>query len=70
MTPLFPLPNVVLFPDVFLPLHIFEERYRMMVQDALSENQTIGVVLIRKAESHMSKTRVHLSLRTNDQRLL
>ena len=56
MTPLFPLPNVVLFPDVFLPLHIFEERYRMMVQDALSENQTIGVVLIRKAESHMSKT--------------
>ena len=56
MTPLFPLPNVVLFPDVFLPLHIFEERYRMMVQDALSENQTIGVVLIRKAESQMSKT--------------
>ena len=56
MTPLFPLPNVVLFPGTLLPLYIFEDRYRMMVQDALSENQTIGVVLIRKAESHMSKT--------------
>tara|TARA_Y100000588_G_scaffold387631_1_gene485829 strand:+ start:230 stop:841 length:612 start_codon:yes stop_codon:yes gene_type:complete len=54
MIPLFPLPNVVLFPDVFLPLHIFEERYRMMVQDALSENRTIGVVLIRKTDSHLS----------------
>ena len=33
--PLFPLPNVVLFPSVFLPLHIFEPRYRQMVEDAL-----------------------------------
>ena len=29
--PIFPLPNVVLFPNVFLPLHIFETRYRAMV---------------------------------------
>ena len=28
LLPLFPLPNVVLFPNVFLPLHIFEPRYR------------------------------------------
>ena len=34
--PLFPLPNVVLFPNVFLPLHIFEPRYREMVADALA----------------------------------
>ena len=33
--PIFPLPNVVLFPNVFLPLHIFEPRYRAMVADAL-----------------------------------
>jgi len=56
MTPLFPLPNVVLFPDVFLPLHIFEDRYRMMVQDALSENRTIGIVLLREKNSHVSRT--------------
>ena len=34
LLPLFPLPNVVLFPNVFLPLHIFEPRYREMVADA------------------------------------
>ena len=34
--PLFPLPNVVLFPNVFLPLHIFEPRYRAMTADASS----------------------------------
>ena len=32
--PVFPLPNVVLFPGVQLPLHIFEPRYRAMVRDA------------------------------------
>ena len=37
LLPLFPLPNVVLFPNVFLPLHIFEPRYREMVADALGE---------------------------------
>ena len=45
--PLFPLPNVVLFPNVFLPLHIFEERYREMVADALAEDRIIGMVLLR-----------------------
>ncbi len=34
--PIFPLPNVVLFPEVPLPLHIFEPRYRAMVRDALA----------------------------------
>ena len=37
VVPIFPLPNVVLFPFVALPLHIFEERYRRMVEDALEE---------------------------------
>ena len=45
--PLFPLPNVVLFPNVFLPLHIFESRYRDMVADALAEDRIIGMVLLR-----------------------
>ena len=45
--PLFPLPNVVLFPNVFLPLHIFEPRYRQMVADALHGDRIIGMVLLR-----------------------
>ena len=45
--PLFPLPNVVLFPNVFLPLHIFEPRYREMVSNALAGDRMIGMVLLR-----------------------
>jgi uncharacterized protein len=45
--PLFPLPNVVLFPNVFLPLHIFEPRYREMIADALQEDRIIGMTLLR-----------------------
>ena len=45
--PIFPLPNVVLFPSVFLPLHIFEPRYRRMLADALSGDRIIGMVLLK-----------------------
>ena len=45
--PLFPLPNVVLFPGVPLPLHIFEPRYREMVRDAAAAHEVIGMVLLR-----------------------
>jgi Lon protease-like protein len=45
--PIFPLPNVVLFPNVFLPLHIFEPRYRAMVADALKGDRIIGMTLLR-----------------------
>ena len=47
LLPLFPLPNVVLFPNVFQPLHIFEPRYREMVADALASDHLIGMVLLR-----------------------
>ena len=47
LLPLFPLPNVVLFPNVFLPLHIFEPRYREMVADALASDRMFGMVLLR-----------------------
>jgi Lon protease-like protein len=50
--PIFPLPNVVLFPNVFLPLHIFEPRYREMVTDALSGDRIIGMVLLRPGHEH------------------
>lgn len=45
--PIFPLPNVVLFPAAFLPLHIFEPRYRAMVADALAGERLIGMILMR-----------------------
>src|SRR5215471_13247125 len=45
--PIFPLPNVVLFPNVFLPLHIFEPRYRQMVDEALKGDRIIGMALLR-----------------------
>ena len=45
--PIFPLPNVVLFPQVFLPLHVFEPRYRTMVEDALTGDRIIGMALLR-----------------------
>jgi Lon protease-like protein len=44
--PLFPL-HTVLFPGVALPLHIFEERYRLMVARCLEAQAPFGVVLIR-----------------------
>src|SRR5882724_4965495 len=47
LLPIFPLPNVVLFPNVFLPLHIFEPRYRQMVADALKHDRMIGMALLR-----------------------
>ena len=45
--PIFPLPNAVLFPNVFMPLHIFEARYRAMVTDALADDRIIGMVLLK-----------------------
>ena len=46
--PVFPLPNVVLFPEVMLPLHIFEPRYRQMVRDAKDNTPPlIGMALLR-----------------------
>jgi hypothetical protein len=45
--PLFPLPEVVLFPDVDRPLVIYEPRYREMVADALKGDRTIGMVRLR-----------------------
>lgn len=45
--PLFPLPSTVLFPRMPLPLHVFEPRYRQMVQDALRGERIIGIALLR-----------------------
>ncbi len=46
--PIFPLPNSVFFPKTYLPLHIFEPRYRQMVTDAAMGGQCIGMVLLKE----------------------
>ncbi len=43
--PLFPLPDVVLFPDRPLPLHIFEFRYRIMMNTILETDRRFGVLM-------------------------
>ena len=42
--PLFPLPEVVLFPNEVLPLYIFESRYRIMLKSVLETDSLFGVV--------------------------
>ncbi len=56
--PLFPLPNVVGFPHTLLPLHIFEERYRHMTADALADQRSIAIALLRPGwqKTYESKT--------------
>ncbi|MDC0273198.1 MAG: LON peptidase substrate-binding domain-containing protein [Planctomycetaceae bacterium] len=46
-TPIFPLPDVVLFPHALLPLHIFEPRYRTMIDDALSSDRLIAMARLK-----------------------
>ena len=45
--PIFPLPSVVFFPGVDLPLHIFEPRYREMTEAALEGDRRIGMVTVQ-----------------------
>jgi Lon protease-like protein len=44
---LFPLPNLVLFPYVVQPLHIFEPRYRQMLADALADDRLLAMALLK-----------------------
>jgi Lon protease-like protein len=43
---LFPLPNLVLFPHAVVPLHIFEPRYRQMMEHALADDRLIALALL------------------------
>lgn len=53
--PLFPL-NVVLFPHQPLPLHIFEPRYKAMVQDCLEADKDFGVLLVHQGQLFQNGT--------------
>lgn len=48
-TPLFPLPNLVLFPGQVLPLYIFEERYRALLREVQATGQPFGIVRIMRS---------------------
>jgi Lon protease-like protein len=47
LLPLFPLPNLVFFPQTRLPLHVFESRYRQLIADVIASDQRFGIVLLR-----------------------
>jgi len=47
---IFPLPGVVLYPGLQLPLHIFEPRYRAMISDALARDRLIGMIQPQRPE--------------------
>jgi ATP-dependent Lon protease len=44
--PIFPLPQVVLFPHATLPLHVFEPRYRAMLRDCLATHKVMAMALV------------------------
>jgi Lon protease-like protein len=58
---LFPLPNLVLFPHVGQPLHIFEPRYRQLMEDALEDDRLIATVLLRPGweEDYHKRPAIH-----------
>lgn len=58
---LFPLPNLVLYPQVLQPLHIFEPRYRQMTRDALDGDRLIGMALLGEnwESEYLHKPAIH-----------
>jgi Lon protease-like protein len=54
--PIFPLPNVVLMPNASLPLFIFEERYKQMVQDCIAGDRYLSVALLRQGWEQVTGT--------------
>ncbi len=57
--PLFPLPNLVLFPHVVVPLHIFEERYKLMINACIDRDEPFGLVLLRSGAETESEETIH-----------
>lgn len=57
--PLFPL-GLVLFPNAPLPLHIFEDRYQMMIGECIEQNKPFGVVLLREGVAESDEVTFHM----------
>jgi len=56
--PVFPLPQVVLFPEAILPLHVFEPRYRAMVQHCLATHRAMAVAQVIPGEDEHGRPRI------------
>src|SRR5438067_13189147 len=56
---LFPLPNLVLFPNIIVPLHIFEERYKLMINGCIDRSEAFGLVLLRSGAESESEDSIH-----------
>ncbi len=56
--PVFPLPQVVLFPDAVLPLHIFEPRYRLMLDHCLATHRALAVAHLIGGEDRHGRPRI------------
>ena len=46
--PLFPIPDLVAFPNTVMPLHVFEPRYRAMIEDSVKKDRMIGITNTKK----------------------
>lgn len=57
--PLFPL-NIVMFPQMILPLHIFEERYKEMINRCVHESQPFGIVLVSEVDAATNRVETFL----------
>ena len=56
---LFPLPNLVLFPNVVVPLHLFEDRYKVMINACIDNGEVFGLVLLRAGAEEESEDTIH-----------
>lgn len=56
--PIFPLPEVVLYPDAVLPLHVFEPRYRVMLRDCLATHGAMVVTRLLPGEDAFGRPRI------------
>jgi ATP-dependent Lon protease len=57
--PLFPLPGVVLFPNIILPLHIFEDRYKQMINSCIELSEAFGLILLREGAQEETEKTIH-----------
>ena len=57
--PLFPLPNLVFFPNIAVPLHIFEERYKLMINECIDRAEVFGLVLLRSGAAEEDQETIH-----------